>query len=373
MSNQPKILLVEDDDFAALLTIEMLSSDYVVQHVSSGREALRVVEESIPDMVLLDVSMPEMSGYEVCRALRDNSTNGDLPVVFLSGMVSDEERLAGYEAGGDDYLSKPVAADELRSKIKLQLTSVAERRRLKQDLSSAFSTAMTAMSSAAEVGAVLQFMRTSYGCTDYFTLCQELLNTFSAYGLEASVKIHGQQPAISLGPNGICSPLEDSVLTHMATQGRLFEFGSRTSCSYAHITIIVKSDPRSNPERHGRMKDNLAWLAEGAEARIVALDVAAAVARQNAALTQLTASVRKSLQVIDQRHHDQSAKNNQIFLDLQNNFERSMLTLGITRSQENELSEMLEEAAKQARALYDGGLETGVHMEEILKQLGNPG
>jgi CheY-like chemotaxis protein len=366
---KPTILLVEDDSFAAMVAAEMLSSEYTVQHVEDGQAALDALSQSLPDLVILDVDLPGMSGYEVCRTLRDDPALGELPVIFLSGRVSDADRLAGYEAGGDDYLTKPVSADELRAKIRLELEIYAERHRLKADLSNAFSTAMTAMSSSAEIGAVLQFMRTSYGCADYAALCHEVLNTFASYGLEASVKIHGQQGEVSFSPNGPCSPLEDSVLTNMSKQGRLFEFGSRTSCSYEHITIIIKSDACTDPERHGRMKDNLAWLAEGADARVVALDSNAAMAKQHAALTQMNSSATKALQGIDLRHRSQGIKSGKIFEDLQRNFDRSMLSIGITQSQEEELANMLLDAGRQARALYEEGLEIGAHMDTLLKQL----
>jgi len=373
VSNQPKILLVDDDHFAAAVATEILSSDCEVRHIDNGQAALNLMSDALPDLVLLDVDMPGMTGYEVCRRLRDAPEIGDLPVIFLSGMVSEEERLAGYEAGGDDYLTKPASAEELRSKIKLALGNYAERRRLKKDLSSAFSTAMTAMSTAAEIGTVLQFLKTSFSCPDYATLSREVLNTLGSYGLEACVQVRGQQNTVSLGANGPCSPLEESVLTTMSTHGRMFEFSSRTSCSFNHITIIVKGDTRGDPERHGRMKDNLALLAEGADARIAALDSAAALTKQHELLKQLTASTRKALQGIDQRYRRQEAMNSQIFQDLQRNFERSMLTIGITVSQEEELAEMLQRAADNARALFEDGLEIGAHMDTILKQLDTAG
>ncbi len=373
MITKPKILLVEDDDFAAIVAAEVLSPDYELKHVSTGQAALDSLQNGIPDLVLLDVEMSEMSGYEVCRVMRDDSAIGDLPILFLSGRVNDEDRLAGYEAGGDDYLTKPVSAEELRAKVKRELAAHAERRRLKADLSGAFSTAMTAMTSAAEIGAVLQFLRTSFGCESYASLCTELLNTLAAYGLEANVQVRGRQGSVSLGANGPCSPLEESVLTTMSAHGRLFEFGSRTSCSYEHITIIVKSIARDDPERHGRMKDNLAWLAEGANARVVSLDAASAMATQHAMLSQLTARTRKALESIEQRHRSQGIRSSQIFQALQQDFERRLLTLGITHSQEEELAEMLQRAADQAQALYKDGLEIGAHMEEILTQFNQAG
>lgn len=373
MKNKPTILLVDDDEFAAIVTAEFLASEYDVRHVNNGPDALLSVDEEHPDLVLLDVDMPGMSGYEVCRAMREAHDISALPIIFLSGMMSDEDRVAGYEAGGDDYLTKPVSAEQLRAKIKLALASHAERRRLKADLSNAFSTAMTAMSSSAEIGAVLQFMRTSFNCPDYATLAREVINTMSAYGLEASVKIHGKQGNVALSTRGPCSPLEESVLSHMSRQGRLFEFGTRTSCSYEHITIIVNSDVRDDPERHGRMKDNLAWLAEGANARVVSLESIFEVVRQHEANKKLLTTTRDAMQRIDRRHRSHAEKNNQIFHDLQKSFDRSMLSIGITQSQEEELASMLEQAAVQAKALYDEGLEIGDHMATILQQLNGTG
>ncbi len=366
---KPKILLVEDDDFAAVFTTEMLASDYEIRHADSGQAALAMLAKELPDLVLLDVAMPGMSGYEVCKALRENQANGDLPVIFLSGKVSEEERLAGYEAGGDDYLTKPVSAEELRAKIKLQLASRAERLNLEIDISNAYSTAMSAVSSVAEIGAVLQFMRASFNCDDYAELCNEVLKAISHYGLDASVKIHGQQGEISFTPNGPCSPLEDSVLSNMHQQGHLFEFGSRTSFGYERITIIIKRVDRSDIERYGRMKDNIALLAEGADARIKAMDSAELVARQHATLTELTMNTKNALQEIEYSHRAQGLKTNQIFQNLQKRFDDSMIFLGITHSQEDELATMIQEAGSQARALYDEGLKIGMHMQQILKQL----
>lgn len=368
MSNKLTILLVEDDNFAANLTTKMLANEYTVQHVPNGQAALDSISKSLPDLVLLDVDMPGMSGYEVCKTLRNDASIGELPIIFLSGRVSDEERLAGYEAGGDDYLTKPVSTVDLLAKIRLGLANYAERKRLKADFSNAFSTAMTAMSSSAEIGAVLQFMRKSFTCHDYTSLAQEVINTFTTFGLESSVKIHGKQGAIYYSPDGPCSQLEVSVLTNMSKQGRLFEFGSRTSCSYEHITIIVKSDAKSDPDRHGRMKDNLAWLAEGADARVVALDGIAAMVKHDS-LLQMQATITKALQGIDQRHREQGVKSGKIFEELQRAFDRKMITIGITQSQEEELAQLLLDAGNEARALYEEGLEISTHMDSLLKQL----
>lgn len=126
MNARPTILLVEDDDFAAEFAMELLSTDYAVHRFDNGRSALDAFPELEPDLVLLDVSMPGLSGYDVCRMLRTDLAIVDLPIIFLSGKVSKEERLTGYEVGGDDYLTKPVVAEELLSKIRLAINQHAD-------------------------------------------------------------------------------------------------------------------------------------------------------------------------------------------------------------------------------------------------------
>ena len=373
MSTKRRILLVEDNEFAALVATQILSPEYIVQHVSSGPAALEAINLELPDLVLLDVEMPGMSGYEVCHTLRNDPNIGDVAVIFLSGGISDEERLAGYEAGGDDYLTKPVLAAELRSKIRHELESYADRRKLKAQLNNAFSTAMTAMSSSSEIGSILQFIRTSYECTDYTALCIEVLSTLAALGFEASARINGKQGCVSYSHNSPCSTLENSVLVNMSTQGRLFEFGTRTSCSYKHITIIVKSDPAIDSLRHDRMKDNLAFLAEGADACVVALDRNTEMSSQHAALLQLNTTATRALQEIELKHRAQSHRSNQIFTELQSDFDRSMINIGITQSQEEELAGFLLKAGRSARALYEEGLEINTHMKAILEKLESAG
>lgn len=373
MSAKAHILLVEDDQFMAELIVESLADAYEVQYVDNGSAALDSVSKQTPDLVLLDVSLPGLSGYEICRTIRQDAAFAELPIIFLSGMVKDEDRLAGYEAGGDDYLVKPAPMAELRSKIAKALAQKAGREQLRNDLTNAFSTAMTAMTSAAEIGTVLQFLRSSFNCSDYVQLGRELLNTADALGMNARVQIRGQQGVIALGPSGSCSPLEESALTNMSSQGRLFSFGSHTSCSYDHITIIVKNMPRSDAEQYGRMKDNLALMAEGADARVLALDAEINLNIQQQALMRLIAGTRRALVEVERNRQSQQTKNSLILEGFRDHLERLFLTLGLSESQEEALIELVEQTSGQALALYDEGLVVEQQMQDLLAELDGAG
>lgn len=118
---EPKARVLVVDDTAAnvrLLEQVLLLAGYDVVTASSGEEGLAKVVFAKPDIVLLDVVMPEMSGYEVCRALRANPATALLPVVMVTALDPDTERVKGIEAGADDFLSKPINQAELLARVK---------------------------------------------------------------------------------------------------------------------------------------------------------------------------------------------------------------------------------------------------------------
>ena len=114
-----KILVVDDTPKNVKLLADLLTvKGYTVVTAASGAEALKQVEAERPDMVLLDVVMPEMSGYEVCRKIRQNPATGILPVVMVTALDPGEERIKGLESGADDFLTKPINQPELLARVR---------------------------------------------------------------------------------------------------------------------------------------------------------------------------------------------------------------------------------------------------------------
>lgn len=117
-----RILVVDDEpDCRVVLKSYLESQGYIVQAVNSGLEALRVFEQEPPDLVVSDVLMPEMDGFEFCRRLRATRSGQLVPFIFLSGQGELEAKVEGHHIGGDDYLIKPFHPKELLAKIKAQL------------------------------------------------------------------------------------------------------------------------------------------------------------------------------------------------------------------------------------------------------------
>jgi class 3 adenylate cyclase len=119
VSAPARILVVDDTPLNVKLLADLLGAQgYDVFTASSGRQALALVEKEDLDLVLLDVVMPEMSGYEVCRKIRANAATGILPVVMVTALDPGEERIKGIEAGADDFLTKPINQAELLARVR---------------------------------------------------------------------------------------------------------------------------------------------------------------------------------------------------------------------------------------------------------------
>jgi adenylate cyclase len=118
VTKSPRILVVDDTAVNTKLLADLLTAKgYIVATAASGPEALETIDRGAPDLVLLDVMMPGMSGYEVCRKLRENPATALLPVVMVTALDPAQERVKGIEAGADDFLSKPINQPELLARV----------------------------------------------------------------------------------------------------------------------------------------------------------------------------------------------------------------------------------------------------------------
>jgi len=114
-----KILIAEDErDIRDLVAFTLRFAGYEVAAAANGEEAVEMAHKENPDLILLDVRMPRMTGYDACRILKANSEMKDIPIVFLSAKGQESEIQAGLEAGAEEYLLKPFAPDQLTDRVK---------------------------------------------------------------------------------------------------------------------------------------------------------------------------------------------------------------------------------------------------------------
>ena len=119
MEKKQKIMIVDDDKLIVKFLNEILHEEYTIQTAYSGNEALDIIHDFLPDIIILDVMMPGIDGYEVCRYIRADPKLCKSKVIFLTAKLIIDDKMKGYDAGGDDYLVKPFEKSELLAKIRV--------------------------------------------------------------------------------------------------------------------------------------------------------------------------------------------------------------------------------------------------------------
>ena len=151
-----RVLVVDDVELNVKLLEAKLASEYFeVVSANNGARALDIADSELPDIILLDVMMPRMDGFEVCRRLKANLRTADIPVVMVTALSDVTDRLRGLEAGADDFLTKPVSDIALFARVRslVRLKRMMDELRLREDVCRQFGTAVTRGEPAADVNA----------------------------------------------------------------------------------------------------------------------------------------------------------------------------------------------------------------------------
>jgi len=364
-----KVLIVDDDPITLGMLEANLEDDFEVQAAASGEACLANVPDFAPDLVLLDIEMPGINGYETCRRLQAGRDGHPLPVIFVSSHDTLEERLKAYESGGTDFVIKPFEADELIIKVEKAIKLEAERWRLAQEKDSIQKMAMNFLANLGESGTVLQFLRNCFTCGDYPTLARMIMDAMQEYGATSLVQIRVPSGAYTFTQQGPASPLEESVFGMMHGLERIFQFKSRMIVNYEHVSLLVSNMPTDNPDLCGRISDNAASIAEGAEASAKAIfrqEEAQARSRQLHLVTQCT---RDALENLREQYRKQQRDTYLILYTLIERMEKIYSSLGLTESQEKTVDDTVRGSVAQALHLFERGLDFDGQFTAVLDEL----
>lgn len=131
--NKCKILIVDDESFYTEVLDNLLSEEYQVEIVHNGAEALfRAKMDPKPDLILLDIIMDDMDGYEVCKHLKKSSETSDIPVIFLTVRSDVDDEVLGFDLGAVDYITKPMSPPIVRARVRTHIEIQLLRKRLEK-------------------------------------------------------------------------------------------------------------------------------------------------------------------------------------------------------------------------------------------------
>jgi len=359
MTNNPLLLIVDDEPINIEIMEEALEDDYQLEFAITGEDCLEKLTSITPDAILLDVNMPGLTGIETCIKIKENYATADIPVIFVSALGLPEERMNGYKAGGEDYVTKPFEEDELLVKIELTLASKKEKKDLQQGSNDAMSMAMTAMIQASEMGEVIQFTRDSYHCQTLESLAMRLLESLSQFELSATLCLYEDKQDYFFSTSGLVGEREQQAMKHARKKDRFIHFGRRTIINFQNISVLIKNMPIEDEVKYGRLNDVTGMLVEGADARMVGIQI-------SSSLIQLINTTRDVLGDIEITHKENEQKHTTILDDLITSVEWAFINMDLSEPQEEFFRKSLTHAKNQSNVLFEADTQMNKKIESLI-------
>lgn len=354
-SSKPTILIVDDIPDNLMLLECLLDDDYETQTAASGQECLdHLAENEAPSLMLLDVRMPEMNGFELCEKLKSDRKTKAVPIIFVTAETGQEEKLKGYEVGADDFISKPFDQDELCAKVRRSIKSGIELEDAQQKAKYARDAAMLAMNTSSDLGEIIQFMEASASCNDFNALAIKLLDITKGFGLVACFQFHHNGMVFNIGNGCDDGTVESRMMLEARKRGKIVGTGQRAFFNQEHVSMLIKNMPIDDDEAAGRFRDNLSVLVNAAEnvSRAIALAEEVAEQRRGGIQSAINTSHSELEKVSDmvQGHNQQLY---QTLDGIRSEFEENLLSLGLTEQQEEHLLALFEEGFRQLETTKD--------------------
>jgi len=356
------VLAVDDEPMNLEILQELLADHYNVVTATDGQACLDTVDEIQPDIILMDVNMPKLDGIETCKQLKENSLTASIPIIFVSALASQQEKMVGYQAGADDYLCKPFDGDELTAKVALTLSASAAIAEHEKNAGETMNMAMTALSTAGNVGTALQFSNASLDCKNAEQLAELLLEYYAIYGLLITIRYVQDNTVKFYSHAGSTSDVEQKLMNQANERGRFIDFGKRTLMNYERISVLIKNMPVDNEQKFGEMKDNLGFIGDAAEARAKSIEV------ENALSTIITSS-KEVLHEISLEYQANAGKNDLILKLLHTDMAETFRYLEMRSEDEDSLLGILVNAEEKSKSLYQGGLNIEHKISRLMQDI----
>ena len=346
-----KILAVDDEPFNLEIIEEILEDlDFELQVATSGPECLAMVEGYMPQVILLDVSMPQMNGYEVCKALKANPNTAHIIVMFVSARGTVEERMEGYSVGAEDYIVKPFGHDELKSKLKNLNQVLIEKQSLEKQVEDATSTAFNAMANSSEMGQIVNYIENIGFINNPQDLGKALIDCLQTFDLQSNVEFRHGDTIEHFALSGVCSPIVIDLFDMLKNKGRLHEFSHRILVNYEMISLLILNMPDHDPDKHGRIRDHVCFIVSVTEQQLRAIMTKQMLESQQQKLNDVASTVHSKFHGLIGLLNENRESHEKVFKQLQEDLEVRIPTMGLDEDQEVFIYKKVDETIQNSIA-----------------------
>jgi CheY-like chemotaxis protein len=369
--NTPYTIFMVDDVEAYRHTIEsMFGHLFNVESFASGAACLARIAEKLPDLFLLDVDMPEMDGYTLCRHLKQQPASRSVPVIFISVLDDLESHLAGYDAGGDDFIVKPFQFADLKQKVEVLRRIAEEKANLQLRLEESDLLASLVLFNLDEYAVLIKFLRSLNSCAGIREVADATLSMLKAYHLEGALQFRLPAFEVTLNHDGEVRPLEASIINQVRSMGTIAEFMSRAAFNFERASVLVNNMPVADPDLCGRLRDHLAIAVETVDAKLLALLTQQDHSETKGEIAALLQALGDAVHAFSEKYEKARYRGSETTRMMQVDLDASFAHLGMREEHEQRIKDIVQSRADELIDIFDFSAETERTLNEISARLG---
>ena len=376
MMSTSRITCIDDNTTNLRLLEKSLAEDYEVQSIASSHDAIAAIKDFRPAVILLDVNMPDINGYDLCRQIRSEPDIAEIPVIFLSCLKELDDRLSGYNAGGDAYVTKPFELRELKSILHSQILRKQQMDTSKRSIEELRAVSWSIMRNNSEMGELLRFSQGIAKVKDEAAFVDHIFTTLTNLGLTATMQIKLISGDIIARSDHKPFTLIEKELLDLAQNGqRISANGNKYIFCGTSVVLLIRNMPVEDEELLGRLKDHLCILLDAAEASIEIINGEKERARLHGQKTlQTIETINTEFSTIldnAEKLYNQSSFSIERLADA---LEQAFMVMDLTEEQESKLLAFIEDARNeiekqhQLKLLFQSSM---IHILEMVTDLKN--
>lgn len=370
--NRGTILYFEDDVETREQVVEFLRQErYDVVSFSrfpeGGVKAVQAALSSEPDMVLIDIRMPGKDGYQVGRELRDGFLSPYSSIIFMSELLERHDIQYAFDAGGDDYMTKPIRLEDL--KAKLSHISVQRMERIQLLEKEEMSRRMAAKASPvnAELAAVLRYHDLLHNIKDLRMLGKHTTELVSEFGLASSILFVPDD--VFVRDDGIVNALERDVLKVSREQGEIYQWKNRLIFNFPNFSLLVRNMPVEDEERCNTLRDQLKMLLNGLSGRVNSLNAEKSSERKRKKI-KITADIIANMVIeMEQGNTALSERFDAIIIEMENYVSHDIMRFNLLEHEEASIMDHIRNTTAKSSELLESSMKQERQYKDIMKQL----
>lgn len=369
MESEYSIFVVDDAEAVRRMIESVFGKTYTVETFASGADCLERMREKLPGLFLLDVDMPEMDGYALCRRIKSLPACSNVPVIFISALDDLESRLAGYDAGGDEFIVKPYKLAELKKKVEVLRRIGQEKSALLDKLGESDMLTSKALSHLDEYAVLVKFLRSLNRCEKYPDVADAILSMLKSYRLDGALQLRLADYELTLNVAGENNPLATAIISHVRSLGTLAVFKNRAVFNFDRVSVLINNMPLAQADLCDRLRDYLEIAVESVDTRLLALQTRHQNSRTKGEVVALLHDVGAAIQGLSEKYVQARFQSSELTRVMLNELDAEFSSLGMRETQENSIKEIIESRTDRLLSTMDFSVETEKALNDIQARL----